>query len=243
MTRTTRLTEQLTWASYKEQYRIGQIMVEALARDSAGNIIVEDDQPKVVKAYKFVNELKDAIDAGVFDKLVEDCAEAYHAGNTAAVYYAIGRNLDSQRHHMKKRVEERGYAPNLQTDKIRLDTMTEYVNSHKEAKNGPRGNTPQWAYGPTEIDAIDDIDKLQKVINSINDVASDAKANKAYVERLGDSYKEVAKANREYARKRKAALQAKETEIDPAILQKLASGGKVTLTADQAAALAKLLGK
>lgn len=238
MTRTTRITEQLNWSSYKETYRIGQSTVEELARDSAGKIIMENDSPKTVKVSKFVNELQDAIDAGVFDALVEECANQYHDGNVQAVYAAMARNLDSQRHNMKKR----SYAPNRKIDEMRLETMVSYVNSRREAKTRTNEAIPQWAFGPEQIDAIDDLAKLQKVINSINDVACD-KAHGGYDKRLGANYVEIAKANREYARKRKAELEAKANAVDPEILAKLAKGSKVTLSADQAAQIMKLLGK
>lgn len=238
MNRTTRTTEQLSWASYKETYFIGQRMVEDLERDSAGNVVLVDGQPKVTKVTKFINELQDAIDDGTFDALVKECADVYHGGNVQAVYTAMARNLDSQRHNMK----ERTYAPNRKIDEIRLDTMTAFINDRREAKTRAKGSVPQWAYGPAEIDTIDDVDALQKVINSINDVCCD-KAHGGYEKRLGDNYVEVAKVNREYARKRKSELEAKKNAIDPAIIDKLSKGSKVTLTADQAAQLMKLLGK
>lgn len=238
MTRTTRITEQLNWSSYKETYFIGSRMSEELARDDKGNAIMENGQPKVVKVSKFVNELQEAIEANVFDNLVQECATEYHDGNVQAVYAAMARNLDSQRHNMK----ERSYAPNRKIDEIRLETMVNFVNSHRESKTRTNNALPQWAYGPTEIDAIDDPAKLQKVINSINDVCCD-KAHGGYDKYLGEDYVEVAKVNREYARKRKAELEAKANAVDPAILTKLAKGSKVTLSADQAAQLMKLLGK
>jgi hypothetical protein len=238
MTRTTRITEQLNWSSYKETYFIGSRNVEELVRDSNGNIVIENNQPKVAKVSKFVNELQEAIDAGVFDTLVQECAAKYHDGNVQAVYASMARNLDSQRHNMK----ERAYAPNRKIDEIRLETMVNFVNSRREAKTRTNNALPQWAYGPTEIDAIDDPAKLQKIINSINDVCCD-KAHGGYNKYLGDNYVEVAKVNREYARKRKAELEAKANAVDPEIIAKLAKGSKVTLTADQAAQLMKLLGK
>lgn len=238
MSRTTRITEQLNWSSYKETYFIGTRLSEELARDSAGNVLIEKGQPKVIKATKFVNELQEAIDSGEFDQLIQQCAEQYHGGNVQAVLTAMSRNLDSQRHNMK----ERSYAPNRRIDEIRLETMTIFVNSRREAKTRAKEGLPQWAYGQAEIDAIDDVAKLQKVINSINDVCCD-KAHGGYEKYLGANYVEIAKVNREYARKRKAELEAKANAVDPDILGKLAKGSKVTLTADQAAQLLKLLGK
>ena len=102
MTRTTRITEQLNWSSYKETYFIGSRNVEELVRDGNGAVIIENNQPKVAKVSKFVNELQEAIDAGVFDTLVQECAAKYHDGNVQAVYASMARNLDSQRHNMKE---------------------------------------------------------------------------------------------------------------------------------------------
>ncbi len=238
MTRTTRLTEQLTWNYLKEVYFIGNITSEELARDAEGNIILTNNQPKVVHTTKMVNRLQEAIDAGEIDKLVVECAKMYHDGNTDAVYYAMARTLDSMRHNLK----DRAYAPTLKIDTIRLETLTTYVRTKRKTAVKASGSIPQWAFGPAEIDAIDDPARLQKVINSINDVVSDAKINKSYAERLGEDYKEVAKRNREHARKRKELLQKKETAVDPDLLAKLATGKNVSLTAEQAALIAKLLG-
>lgn len=238
MTRTTKITEQLNWSTYKENYFIGTRPFEELERDADGNIKLVNGHPKAVKVLRFVNELQEAIDAGVFDKLIQECADQLHDGDVQSVLRAVTRNLDSQRHNIKNRQQPF----NRKTEEIRLETMVKFVSSRSKARNRASEGLPQWAYGQAEIDAIDDVAKLQKVINSISDVCCD-KAHGGYDKYLGDNYVETAKANREYARKRKADLEAKASAVDPDILGKLAKGSKVTLTADQAAQLLKLLGK
>ena len=238
MSRTTRITEQLNWSIYKENYFIGTRLFEELERDTEGNIKLVNGHPKAVKTPRFVNELQEAIDAGVFDKLIQECADQLHNGDVQSALRAVTRNLDSQRHTIKNKQQPF----NLKTEEIRLETMVKFVNSRSVAKTRAIEGLPQWAYGQTEIDAIDDVAKLQKVINSINDVCCD-KAHGGYDKYLGENYVEAAKVNREYARKRKAELEAKANAVDPDILSKLAKGSKVTLTAEQAAQLMKLLGK
>lgn len=236
MARITRITEQLKWSSLKEVFFIGTRVSEELARDKNGKIIMVDGEPKTRKVGKFINELQDAIEDGTLDKMVQEAADQYHGGDIQAVLYAVTRNLDSQKSNMKKRE----YAPNRKIDEIRLATLYDFVNARREAKTRSSGDLPQWAYGPKEIDEITDVARLQKVINSINDACCD-KAHGTYAVHLGPDYVEVAKANREYARKRKAELEAKENAVDPEILAKLAKGSKVTLSAAQAAQIAKLL--
>jgi len=236
----TRITEKLSWSAMKENYFIGNRMTEILERDKKGNVILINNQPKVVKSTVFVNELQEAIDNGTIDTLVKECADLYHAGNVQSVLTALAKNLDSQRCNMKKRE----YNPSKKTDEARLETLTNFVNSRRECKTRTAGKLPQWAYGPTEIDAIEDAAQLQKVINSINDVCCD-KSHGSYAKYLGEDYIEAAKANREYARKRKAMLDSKaSTTLPDDILAKFLSGDKnVVFTAEQAAKIMKLLSK
>lgn len=238
MARTTRITEQLEWPSLKEVFFIGTRVHEELVRDKSGHIVMVDGQPKSHKVGKFVNELQEAIDDGKLDALVLEAANLYHGGNVQAVLAAMARNLDSQKSNMKNR----DYAPNAEIDKIRLNTMYGFVNARREAKTRSSEALPQWAFGPKEIDEINDLHKLQAVINSINDACCD-KAHGSYKSHLGENYVEVAKANRTYAQKRKELLKAQADAVDPNILAKLGQGKKVTLTADQAAQLIKLLSK
>lgn len=240
--RINRISEELTWNSYSQSYFIGNRLVEELKRDGKGDVVLKDGKPVVMTGTKFVNELQDAISAGIFDELVQKCADEYHGGDVQGVYYALTRNLDSTRYNLKKRAAKYAQSSMIAIDKIRLATMEEFVASRSEAKSRSANTTPQWAYGPTEIDAISDPDKLQKVINSINDVVCD-KAHGVYEKRLGPNYVEVAKLNREYARKRKAELEAKANAISPDLLAKLAKGSKVTLSAEDAAKVLELLGK
>jgi len=234
----TRITEQLNWNQLRENYFIGSRVVEALARDAKGKIILTNGEPKVIKSSVFVNELQEAVDDGRLDALVAEAATLYHGGNTKIVIDAIVRNLDSQRSNMKKRE----YAPNKKIDEIRLETLTKFVNARRTTKSHASGTLPQWAYGPAEIDAIEDPNKLQNVINSINDACCN-KSHMTYSTHLGENYVEVAKANRAYAQKRKAELVAKVSTVGPEILAKLAKGSKVTLTQEEAAQLMKLRAK
>ena len=236
MARITKITENLSWQNLKDAYFIGTRVSEELKRDANGKVIMKNGEPIVAKVGRTVNELQEAINDGTLDKLVTECAEKYHGGNVQSVLAALARNLDSQRCNMKKR----SYAPNKAVDELRLETLATFVSERREVTRSS-GSLPQWAFGPEEIDKIDDVKKLQNVINSINDACCD-KAGGSYAKHLGENYVEVAKANREYARKRKAALEAKENEVDPELLAKLAKG-KVTLTPEQAAQLVKLLSK
>lgn len=238
MVRNTRITEELSWSNLKERFFIGTRVSEELKRDSEGKIILKNGEPIIIRVTKIVNELQEAIDNGTLDRMIAECAEKYHNGDVQAVLVALSRNLDSQRCNMKKRA----YAPNKEADELRLETLSKFISARRTSSR-PSGQLPQWAYGPEEIDQIDDVTQLQKVINSINDVCCD-KPGGNYASRLGPNYVEVAKANREYARKRKALLEAKEKEIPEELLAKLAKGsGRVTLSAEQAAQLLKFLSK
>ena len=235
MARNVRITEELSWNSLKDQFYIGNRTVEELKKDAKGKVVLHEGSPIVVKTTRSINELQDAIDDGTLDEMVKKSADKFHNGNVDAVYAAMARNVSSTRCNLAKR----SYAPNREIDIVRLDTLAKFIADRRGLRSP--STVPQWAYGPEEIDEIDDPAVLQKVINSISDVCSD-KAFGKYSERLGENYVEVAKANRKYARERKAKLEAKANQVDPDIIDKLVKGGKVTLTAEQAATLAKLLG-
>lgn len=239
MARTTKITEQLHWTALREEFPIGMRTSEELMRDANGKIVLKDGNPVVVKINKAVNELQDAIDDGRLDALVAEAANKYHNGDIQGVLAAIAKDLASKRYHLKD-----AYADSVKKiDEIRLDTLDKYVKSRRTSDTRSTDGLPQWAYGTTEIDAIDDPAKLQKIINSINDVCC-GKAGSSYIKYLGEDYLTVAKANREYARKRKTALETSKSALDPELIAKLSAGkGKVQLTADQAAAIMKLLGK
>lgn len=233
-----RLTEQLTWKALRDTFFIGTRVVETLARNEKNKVIMVDGDAKTIKSVVFVNELQEAIDAGKLDVLVAEAAELYHGGNIQAVIASLVRNLDSQRTNLKNK----NYAFNHKIEEIRLETMVKFVNDRRVAKSRPLGTLPQWAYGPKELDAIDDVNKLQNVINSINDACCN-KAHGTYAKFLGEDYIEAAKANREYAKKRKESLLSKANAISPAFMAKLATGTKVTLTKEEVEQLVKLLNK
>lgn len=239
MTRTTKITEKLHWTSLKETFPIGMRNCEELQRDAEGKIVLKDGNPVVVKISKFVNELEVAAKDGTLDNMVVEAANLYHDGDIQGVLTAMARDMDSKRCNLKKMY----VCATKHIDEVRLATMDEYIKSRRTAKTRTTDGLPQWAYGTTQIDAIDDTATLQKVINSINDVCC-GKAAGSYVKHLGEDYLAVAKANREYARKRKAILEAKANAPDPELLAKLSKGnGKVTFTAAQAAELLKLIGR
>ena len=239
MARITKITEELNWQSLKDNFFIGTRVVEEIKRDANDKIIMRNGEPVTHKVGRMVNELQNAIDDGTLDKLVKECADRYHDGEVQPVLVAIARNLDSKRCNLKKAT----YAPNKAIDEVRLETMAKFVADRRaSSRTNTTGAIPQWAYGQEQIDKLDTPEAIQKVINSLADVCCD-KPGGNYAVRLGENYVEVAKANREYARKRKAELEAKANSIDDALLAKLAKGSKVTLTPEQAAQLVKILSK
>lgn len=225
----TKIIESLSWKALKEAFIIGTVVVP-----------VDGKNTEVV-----VNALQNAIDDGTIDAMVNESAKLYHDGNTSEVFKALNRNLQSQRCNMDKRA----FIAMKDIEELRYTTLRNYVDSNiaKIAKTYgvANANKPQWAYGPEEIDAIEDAAQLQKVINSISDACSESKFNAEYEVRLGENYREVAKANRSYARKRKAELEnkanSKVVEDATALLAKLDKGTKTTLSAEEAAKLAELL--
>lgn len=235
MSKVTKVIEELKWQSLKERFFIGSRIVEELVRDTNGNIVIKDGQPITRKVSKFTNELQDAIEAGIMDELLQECADKLHNGDLRAALNAFKRNLSSTKTNMNKRDTV------SRADEIRLATLLEYTSKKSTPKDALGNGIPQWAYGPEQIDQIDDPDQLQKVINSISDVCSSKAYGDRYVTHLGANYREVAKANRAYARKRMKALAAAKNAISPELVAKLQKGS-VRLSAADAAALLKLLG-
>lgn len=233
---TQHIAMELTWKSLRDMYFIGTVVTEELKRTSDGKVIMENGQPVTHKVGKMVNKLQEAIDDGTLDALVKKSAEMYSNGDVAAVIASMVRNLDSERQTLKNRPT----VPSVDTEMIRFTTLEKFVAARRTSKPRDASNLPQWAYGPAEIDKIDDPAKLQKIINSINDVCCD-KSHVDYGKKLGADYVNVAKANRLYAQKRKQALESKVNQLPEDLIAKITSGKKVTLNEKQAAALAELL--
>lgn len=212
--KTTRISENLSWTALKENFYIGSITV-------GGQKLT-------------VNKLQDAIDDGTLKQMLIECADEYHDGDLVAVLNILKRNLSSQLCNMRKRASA-GYTSNYETDKIRYETLKTFVDGlmseHVKPKSGISANKPQWAYGPEEIDQIDDPELLRKVINSIADPCSDGKNPAPYIARFGENYREIVIANREYARERLAKLKAEASKpkVSDALQQKILNGnGRLT---------------
>lgn len=244
MARVEKITENLKWESLAQAYFIGFRMEVDLKRDAHNHIVLDDNNhPIPVKHGRMVNELQEAIDHGDLDLMVQEAADLLHGGDVSGVYQALARNLDSKRYHLKRVANKESSV--YKHDLVMFETLEKFVNAHKQTKEkASNGDLPQWAYGPAQIDKIEDTDKLQKVINSISDVCCNKAGAAVYSQRLGEDYIEEAKANREYARKRKAELEATAhlKEIDPDLLKKLSGGKKIQLSPEQATALFKILG-
>lgn len=251
MTRQTKLTQDLHWATLVENFPIGYVPVTKIVtvRDEQGKALLDGNGAELTAVITttdtvFVNKMQEAIDAGVIDQLITECAKQYHNGDFLSALNWWKRVMDSQRHN----ISGSAYRPTLASDMARLETIDKYTTAKRAMmdKSGRpmKSAKPQWAYGPDEIDQITDAAVLQKVINSIADVCSGAKANVDYATRLGPDFMTVAKANRAYARTRMAALK-KELSSDQAKLINVLQDkqGKITLTAAQAAELRSLLAK
>lgn len=246
MSRTEKTTPALMWEALASKYFIGFRMEVDLKRDPQGHVILDDaGHPIPIKVGKNVNELQEAIDDGVLDGLMEECANTLHSGDKKAAFDAFAKRLQSKAYH--QRHSDRKESSEWKHDQIMLTTLEKWLAANRPNSTGASSSAssvlPQWAYGPEEIDQITSAAQLQKVINSIADVCSNKAGAGVYSQRLGDNYLEVAKQNRAYARQRKAELEAKERidEVDPDLLKKLTKGGTVKLTDEQAAALVKLL--
>ena len=237
MSKNTNITQELHWRALHERFFIGTRLTEVLARDEAGNILFKGDQPVVRRERQSVNELEEAIADGTLDRMLADCAAELHDGDIAVALKAWRRVLSSTQTNLKKRSQ---VGP---TDWVRFELLWQFTTDKLAAasKDAVGGGLPQWAFGPEQIDRVNDPAVLQKIINSIADVCSTKANSPRYAEQLGSNYREVANANRAYARKRMKALNSAKGQIDPALLSKLQKGS-AKLSSAETAALLKLLG-
>lgn len=216
-TRTDKTTKALSWEALRTSFPMGTTYVDGKA--------------------VYADSLTYAVENGLILNLLQECADELHDGNLYAAICAFSRKMSSQVHNtpLKAVIVDRA------TELKRVEILSKYT-QELMATYGKRATsgTPQWAYGPADIDAITDIAVLQKVINSIADPAS-GKQNIRYAELLGDNWKITAMDNRDYARKRMTALKNQTPEIDTSLLEKLQSGKAAKLTTEETARLAALI--
>jgi len=226
----TRTTKGLDWKVLLQQFKEFQTTEE-----TAKKFCKDTEQ---LKKY----DSKSAIVKYITEQ-VQECADTLYSGDTTEVIRALRRNVQDKTCRMK----DAAYLPDIKVRQALANIILDnFVLAAQSTTVVATANKPQWAFGPEEIDQINNLDDLIKVIHSISDVCSDKKANPKYSQILGENYVEVAKANREYANKRKSILAEQKVErtVDVAAkLQELLASGKKSYSSKELAAILETLSK
>jgi hypothetical protein len=214
---TIRITESLKWQALEARYYIGNVVVDGKSR--------------------FVNALKDAIDDGSFEKLVQECADELHEGNLYEAYTYVAKNLSSFKTNSKKAPANSKAKINL----IRYELLHEHVSKRMkelDAGNHNGGEKAGWRYTVADAEAITTLKTATSVYNLMHSQKT------KYPESLIEN-PEFDAALRIVSAKRTAMLKAAKTtsvpKIPAHIADKLAKGTKATLSAAEAAELFKIL--
>lgn len=214
---TSKITEMLSWKYLASAFPIGSVKVDGEWVSSNG--------------------IKDAIEDGIIDTYVQECADKLHSGDVYSALLAWSKNLSSMRVNLNK-------APrnvNSKNNEIMYSLLREYVTDRMtELKGTARGGNakPYWRYDLEDIAAITDVAVARSVYNNM------ASVNTKYPERAAEIADFAERRAAISAKKRmleKAEKEGNQIEISESLIEKLNRGKNAHLSAEEAATIAKLL--
>lgn len=180
-TTTTKITANLSFASLRETFPIGQV--------------------KVNGQFVQVNALQDAIDDGTIKAMMQECADQLYKGDLNEVIRIMKRNMSSMLTNLKKSPVQ-GNAVAL--DKKRVEMLRTFLDSLAgEAKKAKGTDKTAHSYTMEEIEAIDPSD--YKLLDHIYQGMMSYKAR--YRDRITDEAEFLARLDR-VSDKRSAAKKA-----------------------------------
>lgn len=248
------------WENINKMFplEINPVMVERKLVDPSTNETVVIQQH--TGAYNKIDHLQLAAEDGRLLKIVEDNATALHDSNVVSSCNSMINNISSIL-NKRKLVADENRSDAWKHELERIIWLREQLNVYKQSASGKladrpiKTERPQWAYGPAELDLINDPEQLRKTINSISDACSEQKLSnfKDVAKWLGSDPIEQAKFNREYAQKRLTNLRKQATAntvtatvlstvADKATVRKTSKGEKVfTLSMEELQELAKAI--
>ena len=231
--RTIRLTKELTWQELRKSFFVGNITISTIDEKTGAKKLVSG----------FVDKQAEAIEDGTMDAMVKACAVEMHDGEVYEVYKAMSRNLSSMKYHLN----DKTYSHQKAQEDARYETLRKYVTERMATGKAANvaGNTTgvsYWRWTMTDIKALDITDA--RTIKSIYDNMGSAKSK--YPEKVAEDstfaarYKLVCEM---HATAQKLLKQKTLMTEHTTLVEKLSGGKDVSFTAEEAAELAKLLGK
>ncbi len=214
-TKTTRLSENLYWAALRFRF----YTVEALVK---------------------------AINDGTLEDMMKACADDMYKGDLAAVVAGMRKNLSSQATNMSKRDY---VSPTAKDDWKRHELLWDFTGKLANALKPVAAGLPvstkaksRWQLTIEEIEAIPKDDF--KVLDSIYQNMMSKKAKKPEdIANLNEFMGRLDLVSKLRSAARKAMKSTETLQVSETILAKITAGGKTTLSAAEAAELAKLLRK
>lgn len=217
--RTTKISENLSWQSLKDNFFVGKGHIEGM------------------------KSLQEAINDGTILGMMQQCGNELHGGDIGPVVTAMKRNLSSKATNMRKSE----YPHNMVADKLRWDMLYDFLYGLEAGKKSAAPGMPETTKGKSlwqlSIEEIEQIDKGDyKALDSVYQNMMSKKARKP--EDIDDMKAYLDRLSRVSALRSAAGKLGKLKESMPAvskgIVDKL-SNGKKTLTAAEAKELYDLL--
>lgn len=221
MAKITKITEALSWQGLKDTFYVGNLS------------IMKDGKPFET----FIDKLSEAVADGTLDKLVAECAEMYHEGDTYEVFKALSKNLSSQLCNMAKK----SFIPHRDIEEKRYVILHGYVQSKmKEHKATATGNAKSyWQWSMEEIEALEpatDARTIKSIYDTMMSVKSKYPENAAKDTTFAARLEKISKMHSQAKKLAKAPAPV----IDASLLEKL-SKGAAKLTAEESAKLTEIL--
>lgn len=192
---------------------------------------------------------KQFIADGSLLKLITECAEAMHGGNTEPVIKRMIENSQSKRCTDKSRVQNSAVKSSSAANEVLLEYLKELRGNRpaKGDRTGITSNKAKWDLSKEEIESIQDYETIRKIRNCMASHKSKDLSGLTD-EDLTDKDKLFLEAY-EYACERLKTLKNKENgapqeiALSDALMAKLQGGKAATLSKAQVAELLKVLGK
>lgn len=217
----TKITEALSWQGLKDAFYIGNL---SISKDG--------------KSFEtFIDKLTEAVEDGTLDKLVVECAEEYHDGNTYEVFKALSKNLSSQLCNMAKK----SFIPHRDIEEKRYTILHGYVQGKMKAhKATATGNAKSyWQWSMEEIEALDpatDARTIKSIYDTMMSVKSKYPENAAKDTTFAARLEKISKMHSQAKKLAKSPVPV----VDASLIEKL-SKGAAKLTAEESAKLSEIL--
>lgn len=199
--------------------------------------------------YGGLDQFKAAVENGVIEGMIRDCADAMYGGDLPTVLRQLARNVSSYKTNAAKRPMTNSGHRNVDKMVAMYDELIHSLMPKQAVRNSSTVySKPAHMLTTEDIDAIDDLEVLRKRINSLADYLCKGFSGLKEEDLTGEElakYQQV-KTVKAYAQARRKELLSRESapvQLSDSLAAKLSKTGKVSFTLAELDEIRKLLNK